>query len=93
MMIEKDKDLKYDDSPCDVGETRTNSSDVKPTNLKEPFMVNYVYGVHCGRENCYSCGTQRYACSELNVIDNDVEIEAGTRGVTIETVLSERGVE
>tara|TARA_R100000458_G_C8086530_1_gene119042 strand:- start:331 stop:507 length:177 start_codon:yes stop_codon:yes gene_type:complete len=55
--------------------------------------TEYIYGVHCGNENCYSCGTQRYACSELNVIDVEVEIEAGTRGVTIETVLSERGVE
>ena len=69
MMIEYDKNLEYDNSPCDVGETRTNSSDVKLTNLKEPFM-GYIYGVHCGDKDCYSCGTQRYNCDELNRLDD-----------------------
>ena len=68
MMIKYDKNLEYDNSPCDVGETRTNSSDVKLTNLKEPFM-EYIYGVHCGDKDCYSCGTQRYNCEELNQLD------------------------
>ena len=26
--------------------------------------IEYVYGVHCGDENCYACGTQRYNCEE-----------------------------
>jgi len=36
-------------------------------------MINnneYIYGVHCGDENCYACGTQRYNCDELNDLDN-----------------------
>ena len=69
MMIKYDKNLEYDNSPCDVGETRTNSSDVKLTNLKEPFM-DYIYGVQCGSKDCYSCGTQRYNCDELNRLDD-----------------------
>ena len=32
--------------------------------------IEYVYGVHCGDENCYACGTQRYNCYELNNLDN-----------------------
>ena len=32
--------------------------------------IEYVYGVHCGDENCYACGTQRYNCDELNKIDD-----------------------
>ena len=79
-MIEYDKDLKYDNSPCDVGETRTNSSDVKLTNLKEPFM-EYIYGVQCGNKDCYSCGTQRYRCAWLEELDKldaqkDADLEA-----------------
>ena len=91
MMIKYDKNLEYDNSPCDVGETRTNSSDVKLTNLKEPFM-DYIYGVQCGNKDCYSCGTQRYNCNELNDIDNEIDLEAESRNVTIETVLSDRGL-
>ena len=39
--------------------------------------LNYEYGVHCGDENCYACGTQRYNCEELTLLDNktDMEIE------------------
>ena len=39
--------------------------------------IEYVYGVHCGDENCYACGTQRYNCDELDLLDNktDMEIE------------------
>ena len=32
--------------------------------------MEYIYGVHCGDENCYACGTQRYNCDELNNLDN-----------------------
>ena len=56
-------------------------------------MDQYIYGVQCGNKDCYACGTQRYNCNELNTIDTDVELEADTRGVTIETVLSDRGIE
>ena len=31
--------------------------------------IEYVYGVHCGDENCYACGTQRYNCDELDNLD------------------------
>ena len=31
--------------------------------------VEYIYGVHCGDSNCYSCGTQRYNCKELERLD------------------------
>ena len=85
-MIKYDKNLEYDNSPCDVGETRTNSSDVKLTNLKETFM-DYNYGVQCGSKDCYSCGTQRYNCNELNRLDDEVDNEADSRGVSLETVL------
>ena len=88
MMIKYDK-LKYENSSCDE-ETRTNSSDVKPTE-KEPLM-GYIYGVHCGDKNCYSCGTQRYNCENLNEADIEVEVEAECRNVSIETVLQDRGV-
>ena len=32
--------------------------------------IEYIYGVHCGDSNCYSCGTQRYNCNELDKLDN-----------------------
>ena len=32
-------------------------------------MIEYEYGVHCGDKDCYSCGTQRYACKELDRLD------------------------
>ncbi len=37
----------------------------------------YEYGQHCGDENCHACGTQRYNCEELTLLDNktDMEIE------------------
>ena len=28
--------------------------------------IEYVYGVHCGDENCYACAPQRYNCDEIN---------------------------
>ena len=39
--------------------------------------IKYEYGQHCGDENCHACGTQRYNCEELNLLDNktDMEIE------------------
>tara|TARA_R100001591_G_scaffold105015_1_gene112853 strand:+ start:181 stop:384 length:204 start_codon:yes stop_codon:yes gene_type:complete len=32
--------------------------------------MEYIYGVHCGDENCYACATQRYNCNELDKLDN-----------------------
>ena len=42
-----------------------------------PNTAKYEYGVHCGDKDCYSCGTQRYNCEELTLLDNktDMEIE------------------
>ena len=31
--------------------------------------MEYIYGVHCGDDNCYACGTQRYNCPELDKKD------------------------
>ena len=31
--------------------------------------VEYIEGVHCGDKDCYSCGTQRYACKKLEELD------------------------
>ena len=31
--------------------------------------MEYIYGVHCGDENCYACATQRYNCDELDNLD------------------------
>ena len=37
--------------------------------------IEYVYGFHCGDENCYACGTQRYNCEELTLLDNKTDME------------------
>ena len=34
------------------------------------MSIKYEYGLHCGDKDCYSCGTQRYNCDELNKLDN-----------------------
>jgi hypothetical protein len=36
------------------------------------MSINYKYRVHCGDKNCHACGTQRYACKELDKLD-DIE--------------------
>ena len=33
-------------------------------------MAEYIYGVHCGNDNCYACATMRYNCPELNKKDD-----------------------
>ena len=35
----------------------------------------YEYGQHCGDENCHACGTQRYNCEELTLLDNKTDME------------------
>ena len=40
------------------------------SNYLKEFIMEYIYGVHCGDENCYACGTQRYNCDELNKLDD-----------------------
>ena len=35
----------------------------------------YEYGVHCGDEKCHACGTQRYNCEELTLLDNKTDME------------------
>ena len=37
--------------------------------------LKYEYGVHCGDDNCYACGTQRYNCEELTLLDNKTDME------------------
>ena len=32
-------------------------------------QTEYIYGVHCGDKDCYSCATQRYNCDELDKLD------------------------
>ena len=34
-------------------------------------QTEYIYGVHCGDGDCYSCATQRYNCDELNKLDKE----------------------
>jgi hypothetical protein len=34
-------------------------------------QTEYIYGVHCGDKDCYSCATQRYNCDELNKLDKE----------------------
>ena len=34
-------------------------------------QTEYIYGVHCGDGDCYSCATQRYNCDELNRKDDN----------------------
>ena len=52
-------------------------------------LDKYIYGVQCGDKDCYACGTQRYNCSKLNKLDNEVDLEADTRNVSLETVLQD----
>ena len=49
---------------------------ILPLVLRWGVNMEYIYGVHCGDENCYACGTQRYNCDELNKLD-DVEDNSG----------------
>ena len=44
--------------------------------------LKYEYGVHCGDENCYACGTQRYNCDELNKLDNISDMETENQVVS-----------
>ena len=39
-------------------------------NIHQETEEGYIYGVHCGDANCYSCATQRYNCSWLDTKDN-----------------------
>ena len=34
------------------------------------MKVEYIYGVHCGDDNCYACATHRYSCKELDKLDD-----------------------
>ena len=35
------------------------------------YSCKYIEGVHCGNQDCYACGTQRYNCDELNRLDKE----------------------
>ena len=48
--------------------------------------IKYEYGVHCGDKDCYSCGTQRYKCEELELLDNKTDME--TEELDNESILS-----
>ena len=48
--------------------------------------LKYEYGVHCGDKHCYSCGTQRYKCEELELLDNKTDME--TEELDNESILS-----
>ena len=50
------------------------------------MKLKYEYGVHCGDKDCYSCGTQRYACKELELLDNKTDME--TEELDNESILS-----
>ena len=38
-------------------------------------MTEYIYGVHCGDDNCYACATMRHRCKELELLDNKTDME------------------
>ena len=42
---------------------------------QEFSMTEYEYGLHCGDKDCYSCGTQRYVCKELDRLDSIADRE------------------
>ena len=48
--------------------------------------IKYEYGLHCGDKDCYSCGTQRYNCEELTLLDNKTDME--TEELDNESILS-----
>ena len=50
------------------------------------MKIEYEYGVHCGDKDCYACGTQRYACKELELLDNKTDME--TEELDNESILS-----
>ena len=35
------------------------------------YSCKYIEGVHCGNQDCYACGTQRYHCDELEKLDKE----------------------
>ena len=37
--------------------------------------IEYIYGVHCGDDNCYACATQRYNCPWLDSKDKERDEE------------------
>ena len=39
------------------------------------MSIKYEYGLHCGDKDCYSCGTQRYVCKDLELLDNKTDME------------------
>ena len=49
-------------------------------------QTEYIEGVHCGDKDCYACGTQRYACKELELLDNKTDME--TEELDNESILS-----
>tara|TARA_Y100001973_G_scaffold70816_1_gene103281 strand:- start:160 stop:330 length:171 start_codon:yes stop_codon:yes gene_type:complete len=46
----------------------------------------YIYGVHCGDENCYACATQRYNCKELDRLDDESDVSHDTEGVRLSSI-------
>ena len=50
------------------------------------MKIEYEYGVHCGDKDCYSCGTQRYVCKDLELLDNKTDME--TEELDNESILS-----
>ena len=40
--------------------------------------TNYVYGVHCGDTNCYSCTTMQGECAWLDAKDKLEDYKNGT---------------
>ena len=46
-------------------------------------QTEYIYGVHCGDKDCYSCATQRYNCDELNKLDKEKVVLCEKNGVRL----------
>ncbi len=49
-------------------------------------MAEYIYGVHCGNDNCYACATQRYNCNELEKLDDLDDKASGEKGLRLSSI-------
>ena len=38
-------------------------------------QTEYIYRVHCGDKDCYSCAKQHKVCKELELLDNKTDMD------------------
>ena len=49
-------------------------------------MSGYIYGVHCGNQDCYACATQRYNCNELEKLDDLDDKASSEKGLRLSSI-------